>query len=126
MNALEEISNLLREGSRIIVIAEDEVNLNSLRGKNTLFLLKIAEGSAAAGGRSGGFGERRVVGVAEFRYEDGECAKLFETSEEAKVVEFEVPHYVTRMPMTMRDGTESVGYGVVDPELVSSFAEKVA
>ena len=126
MNAIEEISSLLSGGSRVVVIAEDDVNLKSLRGRNTLFLLKVAEGSQAAGGRSGGLGERRVVRVTEFRYEDGECEKLFETSEEAKVVEFEVPHYVTRMPMTMRDGTESVGYGVVDPELVSSFAEKVA
>ncbi len=126
MNAVEEISSLLSGGSRVVVIAEEDVNLKSLRGKNTLFLLMVAEGSQAAGGRSGGLGERRVVGVTEFRYEDGECEKLFETSEEAKVVEFEVPHYVTRMPMTLRDGTEIVGYGVVDPELVSSFAEKVA
>ncbi len=125
MNALEEISSLLSGESRVIVIAEDDVNLKSLQGKNTLFLLKVAEGSRAAGGRSGGLGERRVVGVTEFRYKDGDCEKLFETSDEAKLLEFEVPHYVTRMPMTLRDGTESVGYGVVDRELVSSFAEKV-
>ena len=124
MNALEEISSLLSGGSRVVVIAETDVNLKSLRGRNTLFLLKMAEGSLSAGGRSGGLGERRVVGVTEFRYENGECEKLFETAEEAKAGKFEVPHYVTRMPLILRDGTESVGYGVVDPELVSSFAEK--
>jgi len=106
----------------VIVIAENDVDLKSLRGKNTLFLLKVAEGSLAAGGRGGGFGERRVVAVLAFRYEEGVCEKIFETAEEGTVSKFEVPYYVTRMPMTMSDGAESVGYGVVDPELVAAFA----
>ena len=79
MKALEEISTILSGGGRVIVIAENEVDLKSLRGKNTLFLLKVAEGSLAAGGRGGGFGERRVVAVFAFRYEDGVCEKIFET-----------------------------------------------
>jgi len=123
MNALEEISTILGGGGRVIVIAENEVDLKSLGGKNTLFLLKVAEGSLAAGGRGGGFGERRVVAVLAFRYEDGVCEKIFETTEEATVGRFEVPYYVTRMPMRMSDGAESVGYGVVDPELVAAFAQ---
>ena len=106
----------------MIVIAENDVDLKSLRGKNTLFLLKVAEGLLAAGGRGGGFGERRVVAVLAFRYEEGVCEKIFETAEEGTVSKFEVPYYVTRMPMTMSDGAESVGYGVVDPELVAAFA----
>jgi hypothetical protein len=122
MNALEEISSILGGGGRVIVIAENEVDLKSLRGKNTLFLLKVAEGSLAGGGRGGGFGERRVVAVFAFRYVDGVCEKIFETAEEATVSRFEVPYYVTRMPMTLSDGAESVGYGVVDPELVAAFA----
>ncbi|TLY01697.1 MAG: hypothetical protein E6K95_06425 [Thaumarchaeota archaeon] len=122
MSPLEEISSLLSGGGRVIVIAENEVDLKSLRGKNTLFLLKVAEGSLAAGGRGGGFGERRVVAVLAFRYEEGVCEKIFETAEEGTVSKFEVPYYVTRMPMTMSDGAESVGYGVVDPELVAVFA----
>ena len=56
-------------------------------------------------------------------YEDGVCEKIFETTEEASASRFEVPYYVTRMPMTMSDGAESVGYGVVDPELVAAFAQ---
>jgi hypothetical protein len=84
----------------------------------------MAEGSGAAGGRGGGFGERRVVKVLQFRYRDGDCEKLFETVDEAKVALFEIPFYVARTPLTMPDGSESIGYGAVDSELVSQFTDK--
>ena len=125
MSAIDELSGLLGGGSRIIVIAEYEVNLKSLQGKNTLFLLKMAEGSLAAGGRGGGFGERRVVKVFEFMYHDGVCEKLYETDDDGKVGSFEVPYYVSRLPLTLKDGAESMGYGVLDPELVATFVQRV-
>src|SRR5437899_11557304 len=120
MKALEEISTILSGGGRVIVIAENEVGLKSLRGKNTLFLLKVAEGSLAAGGRGGGFGERRVVAVFAFRYEEGVCEKIFETAEEGTVSKFEVTYYVTRMPMTISDVAERVEYGDGDIEIVAA------
>jgi len=125
MSALDELSGLLEGGVRVIVIAESEVNLRSLQGKNTLFLLKMAEKSLAAGGRGGGFGERRVVKVFVFRYRDGVCEKLYETDDDEKVVSFEVPYYVSRLPLTLKDGAESMGYGVIDPELVSTFVQRL-
>lgn len=125
MSALDELSALLGGAGRVIIIAEYEVNLKSLRGKNTLFLLKMAEGSLAAGGRGGGFGERRVVEVFEFRYQDGVCEKLFESSDEAMVGGFEIPYYVTRLPLTLRDGEETMGYGAIDPELVAAYSQRL-
>ena len=95
-----------------------------MQGSNSFFLLKMAEGSLAAGGRGGGFGERRVVAVSQFRYTDGVCVKLFDTADESKVALFEIPFYVARTPMTLPDGSESIGYGVVDAELVSQFVNK--
>jgi len=124
LNALDELSSLLVGGSRVIVVAEKDVDLKSLEGVNTLFLLKLAEGSLTSGGRGGGFGERRVVKVLEFRYKDGFCEKLFETEDGSKLEIFEIPYYIARLPLTLVDGADSMGYGVVDPDLVATYAQK--
>lgn len=126
MSAVDELTQLLSGGARVVVLAQRDVDLQSIAAENNLFLLRLAEGSLAAGGRGGGFGERRVVNVSLYRYSEGACEKLFETEDAAKVAEFEVPYHVARMPMTLRDGTEIMGYGVVDPELVGQFAAKAS
>jgi hypothetical protein len=124
VDCLEELSFHLAGGSRVIVIAEKDVDLRVAARENRLFLLKIAEGSLAAGGRGGGFGERKVVGVFCFSSKGGSWTKLFETQDESKVADFEVPYYVSRLPFTLANGTETVGYGVVEPELVSQMAAR--
>ncbi|MBI3840705.1 MAG: hypothetical protein HY297_01915 [Thaumarchaeota archaeon] len=123
MDSLEELSSSLSGGSRVIVIAEADVDLKDAAADNRLFLLKIAEGSLASGGRGGGFGERRVVKVLLFARRAGVWSKLYETEEESKAAEFEVPYHVSRLPMTLADGTESMGYGVVEPDLVRQMSE---
>ncbi len=124
MDSRDELSSHLTGGSRVIVIAEKDVDLRTASGGNRLFLLKIAEGSLAAGGRGGGFGERKVVEVSCFSSNGGPWTKLFETREESRVAGFEVPYYVSRVPFTLADGTEEMGYGVVEPELVRQMAAK--
>jgi len=124
MRALEELSSYLTGGSRVIVLAEKDVDLRIAERGNRLFLLKIAEGSLAAGGRGGGFGERKVVSVICFSSAGGSWEKLFETNEESVASTFEVPYYVSRLPLTLADGTEIMGYGVVEPELVAQMAAK--
>ena len=121
MTDLEELSSHFAGGSRVIVIAERDVDLKPQAPDNRLFLLKMAEGSLASGGRGGGFGERRVVKVVLFQLKGGGWTKLFETVDESKVSEFEIPYYVSRLPFTLADGTESIGYGVVEPELVQQM-----
>ena len=121
MTDLEELSSHFAGGSRVIVIAERDVDLKPQAPDNRLFLLKMAEGSLASGGRGGGFGERRVVKVVLYQLKGGGWTKLFETVDESKVSEFEIPYYVSRLPFTLADGTESIGYGVVEPELVQQM-----
>jgi hypothetical protein len=123
LSALPELEENLSGKFRSVVISEKDVDLRA-SVPNTLCILKIAEGSLAAGGRGGGFGERRVVKVAIFTLAGSECRKLFETEEEKRVSEFEVPYYVSRIPITMHDGSESMGYGVVEPELVQQMVAK--
>ena len=126
MNALDELGQLLTGPSRVVVVARGDVDLQSLAGENDLFVLVLLEGSLAAGGRGGGFGERRVVKVVQFRYSNGACEKLFEAADDSKVSEFEVPFHVARMPMTLPDGNVSMGYGVVDPDVISEFMAKTS
>jgi hypothetical protein len=124
MEGLEELTSHLFGKSRVIVIASKDVDLRPQSGGNRLFLLKIAEGSLAAGGRGGGIGERKVVEVLCFDLKDGVWTRAFGTEDEASLAAFEVPYYVSRLPLTLADGTESMGYGVVEQDLVVEFTRK--
>jgi hypothetical protein len=126
LTPLDELSSLISGQSRAILLSQKDVDLRVLAGENYLFVLKMAEGSLAGGGRGGGFGERTVVMVALFRWIDGNVEKLYETTDPMKVTRFEIPYYVSRLPITLRDGTESMGYGVVEPDLVREYLQKIA
>jgi hypothetical protein len=123
MTPLEELSDLLTGKSRVIVLSDREVDLR--RGKNRLFILKMLEGSLAAGGRGAGFGERKITKVALFDFYENGCDKLFETEDPSRLGAFEVPYYVSRLPFILADGAEVMGYGVVDPDLVAEYSKKV-
>lgn len=110
----------------MIAISEHDVDLRPDAPDNALILLSLAEGSLAAGGRGGGFGERRVVKVGIFQLTSKSWSKTFETSKESEASEFEVPYYVSRLPYTLADGSESIGYGVVDPDLVRHMKTKAS
>jgi hypothetical protein len=124
MPGSDELALLISGSSRAILIAEKDVDLRPGQFENRLVVLLIGEGSRAAGGRGGGFGERKVTRVAVFQARNGEWSKPYETVDESKVAEFEVPYYVSRIPITLPDGTESMGYGVVDPGLVQQMLQK--
>jgi hypothetical protein len=123
LELLDEVISHLSGGSRAIVISDRDLDLRPASGDVRFFLLKVGEGSSAAGGRGGGFGERKVMAVLCFERRGGSWAKLFE-AEEGQAGSFEVPYYVSRLPMTMADGSESMGYGVVDPDLVRDMLAK--
>lgn len=124
MTPVEELAACLSGPSRAIVISNRDVDLRPDAEDNRLFVLKIGEGSLAAGGRGGGFGERKVTGVLCFDLSKGEWAKRFEAEGEELASEFEVPYYVSRLPLLLADGTEAMGYGVVDPALVAEMSAK--
>lgn len=123
MDALDELVSNLTGASRAIVIAEKDVDLRTTSGDNRIFVLRIGEGSLAAGGRGGGFGERKVTSVRCFELRDAAWKVLFRADGE-KSGDYEVPYYVSRLPMTMADGSDSMGYGVVDPALVAEMSRK--
>lgn len=124
MTPLEELVSQLSGPARAILISDRDVDLRPDKAGSRLFVLKIGEGSLAAGGRGGGFGERKVVGVCLFEKTGGSWEKRFEAQGEEGASGYEVPYYVSRLPMFMPDGTEAMGYGVVDPELVEEMSKK--
>jgi len=125
LTPLQELSESLSGKTRAIVISEMEIDLRPGHGSGMILVMKMVEGSLAAGGRGAGFGERRITSVAFYRLGGGGCEKLFETEEEPLLAAFEVPYYVSRLPFVLEDGTEVMGYGAVDPDLVAEYSRKI-
>ena len=123
MTPLEELTSLLSERGRKLLVAENDVNLKSLQGDNSIFILQLPEGGSAAGGRAGGFGERRVEKLYAFHYSNGTLRKLFEVDSPEKLERFEVPYHAAGTPVVLPDGSERIVSGVIDPEYVASYKQ---
>jgi len=124
LSPIEDLVSHLSGPSRAIVISDKDVDLRPGSPDNRLFILKMGEGSLAAGGRGGGFGERKVTGVYCFEKRRGAWTKAYEAEGEDRAAGFEVPYYVSRLPLMMTDGSETMGYGVVDPALVAEMSAR--
>jgi hypothetical protein len=123
VDPLAELSAHLAGSARAIVISQKDLDLRPDSADNRIFVLKIGEGSLAAGGRGGGFGERKVIAALCYELKSGVWSRLFEAPE-SSLGDYDVPYYVSRVPLTMADGSESMGYGVVEPELVAELSKK--
>src|SRR5438094_10635714 len=78
MSPLEELALLISEKGRRILVAQSPVDLKTLQGENSVYILQLPEDSHAAGGRAGGFGERRVEKIYCFHYKNGACRNLLD------------------------------------------------
>ena len=125
MTPLEELTSLVSEKGRKILVAEKPVDLRNLREPNSVYILQLPDGSHAAGGRAGGFGERRVEKLYAFHYENGACRKLYEVDSTDKLDRFELPYHAAGTPVILPDGSERVMSGVIDPEFVESYKQIV-
>jgi len=125
MTPLEELSHLISQKGRRILVAQNPVDLKTLQGENSVFILQLPEEGRAAGGRAGGFGERRVEKIYAFHYQDGACRKLFEVEAPDKLEKFELPYHAAGTPVILPDGSERVISGVIDPEFIESYRQIV-
>jgi hypothetical protein len=123
MSPLEELANLIAEKGRRVMVAQNPVDLKTLKGENSVYILQLPGDSHAAGGRAGGFGERRVEKLYAFHYQDGACRKLFEVESPEKLERFELPYHAAGTPVVLPDGSEKVISGVIDPEFVESYKQ---
>lgn len=123
MSALDELTKLLSEKGRRIIVAENSVDLKSMAGENSIFVLELPEAGTAAGGRAGGFGERRVEKLYAFHYSDGTCRKLFEVDTPDKLERYELPYHAAGTPVVLPDGSERIISGVIDREFAESYKQ---
>ena len=86
----------------------------------------VQESRGSAGGRGGGSGSRRVERIFGYTCNNGECKIMFDTSDESKIEEFEIPYSAVAMDIRLQDGNSMVVQGVVDPDLIMKYKELIA
>lgn len=123
MSDLEELTALLKEKAEInlaLVVSENDIHLNANQ-KNKIYVLEVDAGGHAAGGRGGGFGQRKFKKVYGFEYENGVCKKILETTENLEDLD---SGYVVRLPITLPDGKEIMASCSIDSQLVQEYNRK--
>jgi hypothetical protein len=117
----DSIDTILQLPQRKIVVAESEVFLEK-QIKNDIFILLVEESTGSAGGRAAGFGYRRVERIYGFScYESGKCTKFFDTTEQGKIDQFDIPYSAVAMDIRLSDGKPYVLQGIVDPGYVATY-----
>ena len=123
---LDSIDTILQLPQRKIVVAESEVFLDK-QIKNDIFILLVEESTGSAGGRAAGFGYRRVERIYGFScYESGKCTKFFDTTEQGKIDQFDIPYSAVAMDIRLSDGKPYVLQGIVDPSYVATYRSIVS
>lgn len=120
-DGLAEFLELLNSKGRRVYVAENLINLGDLSSTNDIYVLQLPDGSRAAGGRGGGFGERRIVKVYHFRYGGGSCVKVAEFDDYERLEALDLPYHATAMPVLDPHGNEKLVSGVVDKQFVESY-----
>lgn len=122
----DSIDTILQLPQRKIVVAESEVFLDN-QTKNDIFILLIEESTGSAGGRAAGFGYRRVERIYGFSCcESGKCTKFFDTTEQSKIDQFDIPYSAVAMDIRLSDGKPYVLQGIVDPSYVATYRSVVS
>jgi hypothetical protein len=126
MDGLTELLGLLASKGRRVYVAEKPVDLRDLNTPNTIYILQLPDGSTAAGGRGGGFGERRIIRLYQFECGAGTCTKIGEEEDDGKLDLLDLPYHATAMPILDAEGNEKLVSGVIDPSFVSSYRQALA
>lgn len=121
MGDLEELVELINAMGRRVYVTEDAIDLRDPGRKNMVYILQVPDRSTAAGGRGGGFGERRIIKLSCYEFGDGGCRKVKEVEEESVLDSLDLPYHATAMPIILPDGREKVVSGVVDPSFAASY-----
>ena len=122
----DSIDTILQLPQRKIVVAENDIYLDK-QIKNNIFILLVEESTGSAGGRAAGFGYRRVERIYGFScHESGKCTKFFDTTEQDKIDQFDIPYSAVAMDIRLSDGNPYVLQGIVDPGYVATYRSVVS
>ena len=117
----DEFIRLIESKGRRVFVSEEMIDLGKLDLPNDIFILQLPDGSTAAGGRGGGFGERRVIKAYHYKCGQGECLKVAETEDEERLESLDLPYHATAFPIMLPGEKEKLVSGVADKELVVSY-----
>ena len=123
--AMSSIEDVFALPARKLLVSSTEIDL-SRRNKIDIFFLIVQESRGSAGGRGGGSGSRRVERIFGYTCNNGECKIIFDTSDESKIEEFEIPYSAVAMDIRLQDGNSMVVQGVVDPDLIMKYKELIS
>src|SRR5437763_16958509 len=98
MTPLDELAKLISEKGRKILGAQNPADLRTLQGANSVFILQLPEGSSAAGGRAGGFGERRLSKLYCSHYAERAWRELYEVERNEKLEKYDLPYHAAGTP----------------------------
>lgn len=121
MSGLDEFLAVLGAGGRKVYVAENPIDLSDLTKPNDVYILQLPDGSTAAGGRGGGFGERRIVKVYHFEMGDGSCRNSGVIEDDERLDALDLPYHATAMPVIGTDKQEKLVSGVIDPPFAQSY-----
>jgi len=127
------MSNSLSESmilpQRKLVVALQEINLTKNKNdnfENFVFILFVQESKGSAGGRGGGSGMRKISRITGYRiFPDGEDM-IYNTCDETKIQNFEVPYSAVAMDIYLSTGEVYVVQGVIDPDLIKTYIDIVS
>ena len=126
MDGLSEFLELVNAKGRRVYVASRPIDLRALDLPNDVYVLQLPDGSTAAGGRGGGFGERRIVRVYHFEFGAGGCRKVSELDDETRLDELDLPYHATAMPVLDQQGNEKLVSGVIDPPFAETYRRILA
>ena len=122
----DSIDAILQLPQRKLVVAQKDVYLDDKQAKNEIFILMVEESRGSAGGRAAGSGHRRVERIYGFACDGGACTKFFESNEQDKVDQFDIPYSAVAMDIRLPDGRPYVVQGIVDPDFVASYRSVIS
>jgi hypothetical protein len=120
---LLEFDFALRGTQRTLIVSTNAIDLRDLANSNKVYVFSIQQVEGAAGGRAGGFGQRNIERVLCFEIQNGVCIKLLDMKDPMKLSALDFPVGIARMPVVLKDGTEEMVYGVIDPDAVKAYDE---
>jgi hypothetical protein len=115
------IDAILQLPQRKLVISQNDIYLDDKQAKNEIFILMVEESRGSAGGRAAGSGYRRINRIYGFSCDGGRCDKFFDTDDQSKIEQFDIPYSAVAMDIRLSDGRSYVVQGVVDPNFVECY-----
>lgn len=126
MDGVSEFLELVNSRGRRVYVTSKQIDLRASDSHNDIYVLQLPDGSTAAGGRGGGFGERRIVKVYHFEVGEGGIRKTSEIEDDERLDALDLPYHATAMPILDIHGNEKLVSGVIDPSFAETYRQVLA